>query len=161
VKCQPFQHVEIARDIAIKFNNRFGDVLKIPSFQIQETGSLVPGLDGQKMSKSYKNTIPIFMNEKARAKVINKIKTDNSAVHEPKEFNNCNVYNIAKLFLSNEERLDFESRYVAGRKGHGHFKKYLSEQMHSYFKEFSDKRSYYENHEHEVRKILTRGAEKS
>jgi tryptophanyl-tRNA synthetase len=95
------QHVEIARDIAIKFNNQYGDVFKIPEFKIQEEVATVPGTDGQKMSKSYGNTVNIFGEEKTQLKTIKKIVTENVAMEDSKEYENCNVYNMAKLFLSN------------------------------------------------------------
>ena len=155
------QHVEIARDIAIKFNNQYGDILQIPEFKIQEEVATVPGTDGQKMSKSYGNTVNIFGEEKKQLKTIKKIVTENVAMEEPKEFEGCNVYNMAKLFLNNEELLALQNRYTSGGEGHGHFKLYLAEVIWDYFKEFREKREYYMNHQDEVREILTMGAIKA
>ncbi|OHE11187.1 MAG: tryptophan--tRNA ligase, partial [Sulfurimonas sp. RIFOXYC2_FULL_36_7] len=123
------QHVEIARDIAIKFNNQYGDILTIPEFRVQEEVATVPGIDGQKMSKSYGNIVNIFGEEKSQLKTIKKIVTENVAMEEPKEYETCNVYNMAKLFLEGDNLLALQERYKSGGEGHGHFKVYLAEVM--------------------------------
>ncbi|HIC12468.1 MAG TPA: tryptophan--tRNA ligase [Sulfurimonas sp.] len=155
------QHVEIARDIAIKFNNQYGDIFTIPNFRVEETVQTVPGTDGQKMSKSYKNTVNIFGEEKKQLKTIKKIVTEQVALEDPKEFEGCNVYNMAKLFLEGDELLDLQKRYKTGGEGHGHFKVYLGEVMWEYFREFREKREYYANNQLEVREILAMGADKA
>ncbi|MEA1955584.1 MAG: tryptophan--tRNA ligase [Campylobacterota bacterium] len=155
------QHVEIARDIATKFNNKYGDILKLPEFQVQEDVQTVPGIDGQKMSKSYKNTVNIFGEEKKQLKVIKKIVTEQVAMEEPKEFDSCNVYNMAKLFLEGDNLIELQNRYKKGGEGHGHFKIYLAEVMWEYFKEYREKREYYLNNQDEVRDILNNGAKKA
>lgn len=152
------QHVEIARDIAIKFNNQYGDILTIPEFRVQEEVATVPGIDGQKMSKSYGNIVNIFGEEKSQLKTIKKIVTENVAMEEPKEYETCNVYNMAKLFLEGDNLKELQDRYKRGGEGHGHFKVYLGEVMWEYFKEFREKREYFEAHQHEVREILKTGA---
>lgn len=155
------QHVEIARDIAIKFNNTYGDILKLPTYRVDENVATVPGIDGQKMSKSYGNTVNIFGEEKQQQKVIKKIVTENVAIEEPKEFQGCNVYNIAKLFLEEKERLALQERYTKGGEGHGHFKLYLSEVIWEYYAPYREKRQYYATHQDEVRDILQAGAQKA
>jgi tryptophanyl-tRNA synthetase len=155
------QHVEIARDIAIKFNNQYGDILTIPEFKVQEDVATVPGIDGQKMSKSYGNIVNIFGEQKAQMKTIKKIVTENVAVEEPKEYENCNVYNMAKLFLEGDNLIALQERYKKGGEGHGHFKIYLGEVMWEYFRDFREKREYYETHQDEVREILNMGASKA
>jgi len=155
------QHVEIARDIALKFNNQYGDILKLPEFKIEENVATVPGTDGQKMSKSYGNTVNIFGEEKKQLKVIKKIVTENVAMEEPKEFQGCNVYNMAKLFLNENECLELQERYKRGGEGHGHFKLYLADIIWEYFREERKKREYYANNQDEVREILALGASKA
>ncbi|MDQ7068896.1 MAG: tryptophan--tRNA ligase [Sulfurimonas sp.] len=155
------QHVEIARDIALKFNNQYGDIFTVPTFRIEEDVQTVLGIDGQKMSKSYKNTVNIFGEEKKQLKTIKKIVTEQVALEDPKEFEGCNVYNMAKLFLEGEELQDLQNRYRAGGEGHGHFKVYLAEVMWEYFREFRQRREYYANNQQEVREILAMGADKA
>jgi len=155
------QHVEIARDIAQKFNNEYGDILKLPEFKVEENVATVPGTDGQKMSKSYKNTVNIFGEEKKQLKTIKKIVTENVPMEEPKEYENCNVYNMAKLFLNENECLELQERYKRGGEGHGHFKLYLHEIIWEYFRPYREKREYYMNHQDEVREILHSGATKA
>ena len=155
------QHVEIARDIAIKFNNEYGDVLTLPEYRVEENVATVPGTDGQKMSKSYGNTINIFGAEKAQQKTIKKIVTEPIAMEEPKEFESCNVYNIAKLFLDEEKQIALQERYKRGGEGHGHFKLYLAEVIWEYYRPYREKREYYEAHRDEVREILKTGADKA
>jgi len=155
------QHVEIARDIAIKFNNEYGDILTIPEFRVQEEVQTVLGTDGQKMSKSYGNTINIFGEEKKQLKTIKKIVTEQVALEEPKEFQNCNVYNMAKLFLNESELIDLQNRYKRGGEGHGHFKLYLADVMWEYFRPYREQREYYIKNQNEVKEILKNGAKKA
>lgn len=155
------QHVEIARDIAIKFNNQYGDILKLPEFKIEEHVATVPGIDGQKMSKSYGNTVNIFGQEKQQLKTIKKIVTQNVALEDSKEFEGCNVYNIAKLFLNENESIELQNRYKKGGEGHGHFKLYLADVMWEYFREYREKQEYFKKNQDEVREILRQGANKA
>ena len=155
------QHVEIARDIAIKFNNEYGDIFKLPEYKIDAEVATVPGTDGQKMSKSYKNTVNIFGEEKKQLKTIKKIVTEPIPMEEPKEYENCNVYNMAKLFLNENECQELQERYKRGGEGHGHFKLYLHDVIWEYFKPYRQKREYYATHQEEVREILANGALKA
>ena len=155
------QHVEIARDIAVKFNNQYGEIFTLPEFRVDENVATVPGTDGQKMSKSYGNTITIFGEEKSQLKTIKKIVTEVVGMEEPKEFENCNVYNIVKLFLSENERIALQERYLSGGEGHGHFKLYLADVLWEYFRPFRERRAYYEAHQDEVRDVLRAGAQKA
>lgn len=155
------QHVEIARDIAIKFNNQYGDVFIVPEFRVDENVATVPGIDGQKMSKSYGNTIPIFSEEKVQSKIIKKIVTEAVPMEDPKEYENCNVYNIAKLFLDYEERSALQDRYKRGGEGHGHFKLYTHDVIWEYFRPYRERREYFAAHQDEVRELLDLGASKA
>lgn len=107
------QHVEMTRDIAIKFNNTFGETFVVPEVQIQEAAAVVPGTDGQKMSKSYGNTIPLF-DEKAMKKAIMGITTDSKGMNDPKDPDTCIIYQIHKLFLSASEQKALAGEYKNG-----------------------------------------------
>ena len=155
------QHVEIARDIAIKFNNAYGDIFKLPEYRVDAEVATVPGTDGQKMSKSYGNTINIFGEEKKQLKTIKKIVTEVVAMEEPKEYESCNVYNISKLFLDETKQIALQERYKKGGEGHGHFKLYLAEVIWEYYRPYREKREYYATHQDEVRDILKMGADKA
>lgn len=155
------QHVEIARDIALKFNNQYGDIFTLPEFRVDENVATVPGIDGQKMSKSYGNTIPIFSEEKIQSKIIKKIVTEPIPMEEPKEYEGCNVYNIVKLFLDYEECQALQERYKRGGEGHGHFKLYTHDVIWEYFRSYRERRAYFEAHQDEVRDILKAGAAKA
>jgi tryptophanyl-tRNA synthetase len=113
------------------------------------------------MSKSYGNTVNIFGEEKKQLKVIKKIVTENVAMEEPKEFEGCNVYNMAKLFLNENECLELQERYRRGGEGHGHFKLYLADVIWEHFSEQRQKREYYAKNQGEVREILALGAKKA
>ena len=155
------QHVEITRDIAIKFNNEHGDIFTLPKFKTDDTTSTVPGIDGQKMSKSYGNTIDIFNSKKSLKKQVNKIVTDSATLEEPKEFDGCNVYNLCKLFLDEDGEKELQDRYTKGGEGHGHFKMYLVDLITTHFNEANEKREYYLNNTNEVLEILDDGAKKA
>jgi len=155
------QHVEMARDIATKFNNMHGDFFVIPEHRVDDNVATVPGVDGQKMSKSYGNTVNIFGEEKKQQKTIKKIVTEAIPLEDPKEWEGCNVYNIAKLFLNENEALELQERYERGGEGHGHFKLYLHDVIWEYFGPYREKREYFENNQDEVREILAFGASKA
>ena len=155
------QHVEMTRDIAIKFNNEYGDILTIPEFKVDDSVATVPGIDGAKMSKSYGNDIPIFMDEKPLQKLCNKVVTDSTPMGEPLEFADCNVYALASLFLDKAGRDELAERYKSGKEGYGHFKKYLKELIWEEFAEAREKRAYYMANQDEVRDILHDGATKA
>ncbi|QCD45550.1 tryptophan--tRNA ligase [Campylobacter mucosalis] len=155
------QHVEIARDIALKFNNEHGEILKLPEFRVDENVAVVPGTDGAKMSKSYGNTIEIFNDQKSLKKQIGSIVTTSEPLEAPKQWQNCNVYNIAKLFLDESGQNELKARYERGGEGHGHFKMYLNELIWEYFKDAREKFEYYKNHTDEVEQILNQGAKKA
>ncbi|QCD52105.1 tryptophan--tRNA ligase [Campylobacter sp. RM16192] len=155
------QHVEIARDIAIKFNNEHGEIFTLPESKVDENVATVPGTDGAKMSKSYKNTIDIFSDAKTLKKQIGSIVTDSASLEEPKEWRGCNVYNIAKLFLDESGQKALQERYERGGEGHGHFKMYLNELVWEYFASARQKYEYYLSHENEVNEILLAGAKKA
>ena len=155
------QHVEITRDIAVKFNNEKGEIFTLPDFKTDEHIQTVPGTDGAKMSKSYGNTIDLFTTEKQLKKQTGKIVTESVPVEAPKEYVNCNVYNLCKLFLDEAGQQALQARYKKGGEGHGHFKMYLKELIWDHFAEAREKRAYYLDHEDEVRQILDEGTKKA
>ena len=155
------QHVEIARDIAIKFNNEHGEIFVLPEYKIDKNVATVPGTDGAKMSKSYGNTIDIFAGAKELKKQISSIVTTSEPLEAPKRWQNCNVYNIAKLFLDEDGQKALQARYERGGEGHGHFKMYLNELVWDYFADAREKFDYYLNHAGEVDEILNEGAKRA
>lgn len=155
------QHVEIARDIALKFNNAHGETFTLPQAKIDENLATVPGTNGEKMSKSYGNTIDIFADAKTLKKQISSIVTDSTPLEEPKEWKNCNIYKIAELFLNDDEKLNLQKRYEKGGEGYGHFKAYLNEVVWNYFKDAREKFEYFTNNQNEVLEILDNGAKKA
>lgn len=134
------QHLEITRDIAIKFNNEYGDILTVPEGYIPDQVAIVPGVDGQKMSKSYNNIIPIFGKEKEIKKQVMSIVTDCKGLEEPKDPENCNVVALFKLFATEAEVEEMKAKYRAGNYGYGHAKKELFDKMWSFFEPMRKKR---------------------
>ncbi len=155
------QHVEVTRDIAIKFNNEYGDIFTLPEAEIDDQVATVPGLDGQKMSKSYKNTIDLFLDEKPLRKQIMRIVTDPTPVEEPKDPDSCNVFQIFRLFLDKEQESALRRRYLAGGLGYGEVKQELFETVRDFFAPYTERRKALLADKEELRCILSRGAEKA
>ncbi|MHC4105598.1 MAG: tryptophan--tRNA ligase, partial [Planctomycetota bacterium] len=155
------QHIEVTRDLAIRFNNTYGEVFTIPEEHIIESVAIVPGVDGRKMSKSYGNTIEIFEPEKSVKKKIMKIVTDSTPVEEPKDPDKCNVFALLKLVTSPDELADWDNKYRNGGMGYGQAKKRLAELTTDYFKPFRQKRTELENNINYVKEILASGAERA
>ncbi len=155
------QHVEITRDIAERFNHKYGEVFTLPEPQISDDIAVIPGIDGQKMSKSYGNTISLFEDEKALKKKVMKIVTDSTPVEEPKDPDKCNVFVLYSLFASNEQKTALRQRYTEGGMGYGDAKKELLGLILDYFKPFRDKRTELMNNQDQVVTILQQGAEKT
>ncbi|WP_225072597.1 tryptophan--tRNA ligase [Desulfuromonas sp. CSMB_57] len=155
------QHLEVARDIAIKVNNEYGELFAIPEPDIDDEVATVPGLDGQKMSKSYKNTIDLFQDEKSLRKQIMRIVTDPTPVEDPKDPERCNVFNIFRLFLDKEQEKDLRTRYVAGGLGYGEVKEELFVTVRDYFAPFTARRTELLADPEGVRRILADGAQKA
>ncbi|CAA6820077.1 MAG: Tryptophanyl-tRNA synthetase (EC [uncultured Sulfurovum sp.] len=155
------QHVEMTRDIATKFNNEYGEIFTLPEHLVQEEVATIPGIDGQKMSKSYDNAIDLFMEtEKKLQKRCNKIISSSTPLGEPLKWEGDNIYNLAALFLDNSQKQELRARYTSGKEGYGHFKKYLKELIWEELSEAREKREYYLTHIDEVHDILAMGAKK-
>ena len=155
------QHLEITRDIAIKFNNEYGEILTIPEGFIPDQVAIVPGLDGQKMSKSYNNIIPIFGKEKEIRKQVMNIVTDCKGLEESKDPEKCNVVALFKLFANEDEVEEMKARYRAGNYGYGHAKQALFEKMWSYFEPMRKRREELAANLDYVESILKRNGEKA
>ena len=155
------QHVEMTRDTAVKFNNEYGEVFVLPEHVVADDVATIPGIDGQKMSKSYGNAIDMFMDEKSLQKRCNKIVSSSTPLGEALDWEDDNIYNMATLFLNDEQKLELQDRYKSGKEGYGHFKKYLKELIWEELGEAREKREYYLNNIDEVNDILAFGAAKA
>ena len=155
------QHIEVTRDIAQKFNNIYGETLRIPAERIIESVAVVPGIDGKKMSKSYDNTIEIFEPESSVKKKVMRIKTDSTPVEDPKDPDKCNVYALLKLVASKDELAEWQQKYRSGGTGYGTVKKRVVELLIEYFKPYRQKRAELENNIDFVEKVLADGAKRA
>ncbi len=154
------QHIEMAQDIAGKFNRAFGEVFPIPNYRLDKE-SKVPGIDGQKMSKSYGNTIEIFAEGKALKKTVMSIVTDSTPVEAPKDQERCNVFALYCLFATDEEKAALAERYRAGGMGYGEAKKLLLEKIDSYFGPAREQRKKLVKDADYVEDVLRKGAERA
>jgi tryptophanyl-tRNA synthetase len=129
------QHIEITRDLAQRFNNEYGEVFKIPEHRIRADAGVLPGIDGEKMSKSYGNTIDPFLPEKKLRKLINKVVTDSTPMEDAKNPETCTVYKIYKALAGAEDQrtLDLANKYRAGGMGYGDAKKALADLILDHF----------------------------
>lgn len=154
------QHLEVTRDLAGKINETFGaELFKLPEPLISEVTAVVPGLDGQKMSKSYGNTLPIFGEEKAMRKLINKkVVTDATPLEAPKPTENSIILALYKLFVTPEQLQAMVDAHRAGGVGYGQFKKDLFEAYWEYFRSARERREWLLAHPDYVREVLTDGA---
>ena len=127
------QHIEITRDLAVKINETFGNVFKLPEPRIQAATEVVPGTDGQKMSKSYGNTIDIFGDEKETRKRVMGIVTDSTPVGAPKDPARSTIVQLYSLFTSKKELAEMQEQFKKGGTGYGDFKKQLFERLWEFF----------------------------
>ena len=155
------QHVEVARDIALKFNNEYGDIFTLPEPEIDAEVATVPGIDGQKMSKSYGNTIDLFLEEKPLRKQIMRIVTDSTPVEEPKDPDTCNVFKVYRLFLDKQGEESLRQRYLAGGTGYGEVKQELFETVRDFFAPYTQRRNELLQDLDTLRGTLATGAEKA
>jgi tryptophanyl-tRNA synthetase len=151
------QHLEIARDLAQKFNDRFGDVFKLPEPFIGEATAIVPGTDGRKMSKSYGNIIPIFGDEKSIKKPVMSIKTDSTPIEQPKQIEGTLLGQLMQM-VSPDKYKDFVAQGATPGVGYGDLKKALLTEIQSCFHPFQEKYRHYQEHPEEIDAILHDGA---
>ncbi len=155
------QHVEIARDLATKFNHHYGETFKLPDEFTPEEVATVPGTDGEKMSKSYNNTIEIFADEGALKKQVMSIETDSTPLEEPKNPDTCNVFQIYKFFATKDELADLQDKYTAGGYGYGDAKKTLLAKLLEYFAPYREKRIELQKDMSYIEDVLKEGAAKA
>lgn len=155
------QHLEMTRDLASSFNHQFGETFVLPDAKIDEQLMTIPGTDGQKMSKSYGNTIDIFLPEKQLKKQIMSIVTDSLPLEAPKDPDQCNVYNIFKTVGSSQQVENMRASYLGGNYGYGHAKKELLELLLERFSQERDTFEYYMQNTAELDLKLEEGEAKA
>ncbi|MBL3655361.1 tryptophan--tRNA ligase [Fulvivirga sediminis] len=155
------QHLEMARDIASSFNNQYGETFVLPEPRIDENVMTIPGTDGQKMSKSYGNTIDIFLADKPLRKSVMAIVTDSTPLEEPKDPDTCNVFAIYKLVATSEQTEALRQKYLGGNFGYGHAKQELYELLVAKFEEPRKIFNYYMENPEELDAKLKKGEERA
>jgi tryptophanyl-tRNA synthetase len=156
------QHLEMAVDIAQSINHNYGkELLKIPEAHIKEATGYVIGLDGRKMSKSYNNTIPLFLPSKKLRKLIMKIVTNSQTIEESKDPDTCSIFALYKLFASKEQQEALRKKYLAGGMGWGHAKQYLFEIMDETLTPIRNKYNELINDKAYIDEVLKEGAERA
>ena len=155
------QHVEVTRDLVIKFNETYGNTLKMPEPSIQESTAAVPGLDGEKMSKSYGNTVGLFEEEAALRKKIMGLKTDSTPVESPKPVENSTILGLYKLVASAADYAQMESDFRNGGVGYGDFKKRLFGAIREHFAPLRERRKEILADPGYVERVLSEGREKA
>mgnify|MGYP001587013429 CR=1 FL=1 len=134
------QHVEVARDIAATFNHLYGDTFTLPEPSIDPSVQTIPGIDGQKMSKSYNNTIPLFADDATLKKQVMSIQTDSTPLEQPKDPKKCNVFALYSTLARPDEIENLRDKYLAGNFGYGEAKKLLLKKLHETLDPFRQKR---------------------
>lgn len=155
------QHIEMTRDVASRFHTKMGETFVLPEGKIQENGMLIPGTDGEKMSKSRGNFINIFLPEKQLRKKIMSIETDSTPLEEPKDWKTCNCFAIYSLLASDTQIADMKANYEGGNYGYGHAKQTLYELVLERFSKQRERYDYYMTHPEEVDAALAKGAAKA
>ncbi|RPD93308.1 tryptophan--tRNA ligase [Aureibaculum marinum] len=155
------QHLEMTRDVANRFNHKMGDTLVPPEAKVQENVMIVPGLDGEKMSKSRGNEINLFLDDKKLRKVIMKIQTDSTPLEEPKNPDTCNLFALYKLVADEDQIEEMRANYLGGNYGYGHAKQAFYDLLITKYAKERELYQYYMNNLHEIDAILAIGAEKA
>jgi len=155
------QHIEMTRNVASRFHAKMGETFVLPVAKVHKNNKLIPGTDGEKMSKSKNNVIDIFLDDKSLRKQIMSIKTDSTSLESPKKWSTCNCFAIYKLLADKNQIQKMKNNYINGNYGYGHAKQELYELI---INKFSNERSiysYYISNPQEIYKILSMGAEKA
>ena len=155
------QHLEMTRDVASRFNNLIGETLIIPEAKIQDDTKLIPGTDGEKMSKSRENIINIFLPDKLLRKQIMSIQTDSTPLEDPKNTENDTIFTLYKLLASETQAQDMKANYEAGNYGYGHAKQALYELIIEEFSSIRELYNHFITHKEEIDTALEIGAKKA
>jgi tryptophanyl-tRNA synthetase len=155
------QHLEFTRDVASRFNHKMGEVFVVPKEWIQDDTMLIPGIDGEKMSKSRNNFIDIFLPEKELKKQVMKIVTDTKGLDDEKDPDTCNIFKLYRLLASDQQQATMRENYKTKGYGYGHAKTALLELILTRFEKERERYNYYEANPEEVDAILAKGAEKA
>lgn len=155
------QHIEMTRDVASRFHAKMGDTFVIPEGKVQENTMLIPGTDGEKMSKSRGNIINIFLDNKKLRKQIMSIQTDSTPLEDPKDWKTCNCFAIYDLLANDQQITAMKANYEKGNYGYGHAKQALYELIIDKFAEPRERYNYFMNNLNEIDKALAIGAEKA
>ena len=152
------QHIEVCRDLAQRFNSKFGETFVLPKAQLLDASAKVPGLDGEKMSKSYNNTLELFEDAKAQRKKIMRIPTDSRPMDQPKDPAGDVLYQLFSLVATEPQRAEMEALYRRGGFGYGDVKKALADAAEAYFGPARERRAHWEARPDDVRDVLAAGA---
>lgn len=155
------QHLEFTRDVAARFNHKMGEVFVLPKEWIQDDTKLIPGIDGEKMSKSRNNFIDIFLPEKELKKQVMKIVTDTKGLDDEKDPDTCNIFALYRLVANEEQQAEMRLNYKIKGYGYGHAKTALLQLILTRFEKERERYMYFEEHPEEVDAILAKGAEKA
>lgn len=155
------QHLEMTRDVAARFNTKMGKTFVLPTEKIQEEHMLIPGTDGEKMSKSRNNTINIFLPEKQLRKQVMSIETDSKALEDPKDPTTCHVFSLYKLIANESEITQMTANYMQGGYGYGHAKQALFELILVRFQKERERFDYLISNKNEIDEVLKMGAKKA
>jgi len=155
------QHMEMTRDLAVKMNETFGTIFKLPEARIKTATETVPGIDGQKMSKSYGNNIDIFGDEKEMRKRVMSIVTDSMAVEAPKDPAKSTIFKLYSLVALKDQIAEMRERFLKGGTGYGDFKKQLFEKLWEYFAPMRKRREEILKDESYIDEVLARGAKRA
>jgi len=155
------QHLEMTRDVARRFNNQMGETFVLPEDKVQKDTMLVPGTDGEKMSKSRNNFLNIFLPEKKLRKRVMAIETDSKGLEEPKDPDTCNIFALYRLLANDEQIAEMRRNYINGGYGYGHAKQALFELIMDGYSSQRDRYKYLMENPAEIESALNIGAEKA
>jgi tryptophanyl-tRNA synthetase len=161
VGADQLQHIEVCRDIAASFNHHYGETFVMPKGKVLDSSAKVPGTDGEKMSKSYNNTLELFEDLKGQRKKIMRIVTDSRAMEEPKEPEGDHLFQLYSLFADDAQQAEMAALYRRGGFGYGEIKKAVADVSEKYFAEPRARRAELEAHPERVREILADGASRA